>query len=288
MMGATMGYLRALQGDPLDAITLATTARKAAEMVDWFRFGEMATASLVAGQTLAGHEVDPDAVGALQAASPDDVDNDGVAMFRARALALHDERHGPGMDDDALRSTVDLLHRNHKRAWLATFAAELLDSRTPGALDRAAGILERSPHSEVADLVIGAHRARQHDDASEMMRAARAFEAMGFPLPAARLHADVVRLRPEDDADHQAAVAGLVRIGQHWNGVDLACVTDLRLPSARQIEIAAMAMHGQSTRSIAAAEHLSERTVENHVYRLCKRVGAHGLDELRTVLAPLG
>ena len=288
MMGATMGYLTALQGDPLDAISLATTARKAAEMVDWFRFGEMATASLVAGQALAGERVDPDALHSLQAASPDDVDNDGVAMFRARALALHDERHARGMDDDALGATVDLLHRNHKRAWLAMFAAELLDSRTPVALDRAVGILGSVPHSEVGELVIGAHRARQHDDAAEMVRAARAFETMGFPLPAARVHADVVRLRPEDDADHQAAVAGLVRIGQRWNGGDLACAADLRLPSARQIEIATMAMHGQTTRSIAAAEHLSERTVENHVYRLCKRVGAHGLDELRTVLAPLG
>ncbi len=286
MMGATMGYLTALRGDPVDAITLASTARKAAEMVDWFRFGEMGTASLVAAQALAGVDVDVDALAILQAAGPDDVDNDGVAMFRSRALALHAEAAGRARSDDALAATVDLLDRNHKRAWLAMFAAELLDLRTPTALGRTVDILRRHPHSEVGSVVLTAAQARMAGDVPAAIAAAEEFERIGVPLAAARTYADVIRMADDESGARPSAIAGIVRCGMVWRGGAFACTSDLRLPSARQIEIATMAMHGRSTREIANSEHLSERTVENHVYRLCRSVGAHGLEDLRDVLAP--
>jgi DNA-binding NarL/FixJ family response regulator len=56
------------------------------------------------------------------------------------------------------------------------------------------------------------------------------------------------------------------------------------LLSARELEVARLAAHGGSNREIADALVLSERTVENHLYRAFTKLGVASRDELATAL----
>ena len=106
---------------------------------------------------------------------------------------------------------------------------------------------------------------------------------MPLPMAATRSYGDAIRLGLAADA-RATAVAGIVRCRRMWTGGFMWWLDDLTLPSARQLEIGDRVLAGASASDVAADLVLSTRTVENHLYRLTKAVGASGVDDLRATL----
>ncbi|MEX2446349.1 MAG: helix-turn-helix transcriptional regulator, partial [Dehalococcoidia bacterium] len=57
-----------------------------------------------------------------------------------------------------------------------------------------------------------------------------------------------------------------------------------KLLSGRQLEVAALAVEGLSSRDIAARLYVSVRTVDNHLYRIYAKLGVEGRQELAVAL----
>ena len=121
--------------------------------------------------------------------------------------------------------------------------------------------------------------------ATEELRGCRAV------LPAARSWQSAVRLLRESGHHGQAATE-VVRLREfvRAEGEELSRALGDLEPGAqlsdREREVAALAAAGESNREIARRLSITERTVENHVYRIFRKLAIGSREELRAVLRP--
>ena len=124
------------------------------------------------------------------------------------------------------------------------------------------------------------------DDGAGLDAAASALEGVGATLLAAEAaaQAGVAHERVGDRAAAASSRARSVALAAACEGAStpalaLAGSTDERL-TPRELEVARLAANGASNRAIAAALHVSVRTAETYVYRVCFKLGASSRAEL--------
>jgi DNA-binding NarL/FixJ family response regulator len=117
---------------------------------------------------------------------------------------------------------------------------------------------------------------------------ARRFEQTGALLQAAEAFADAAVVHGETGKKMSSRVSA-----SHHDRLIGACagagrVGPPRTPnvklSAREREVALLVARGLSNRDIAERLHLSVRTVESHVYRVCTRLGVTRRDALASLV----
>jgi DNA-binding NarL/FixJ family response regulator len=129
------------------------------------------------------------------------------------------------------------------------------------------------------------------DDVEAVAAAADDLEAMGCLLDAAeamahvaRAHRRAGRSRPaERAAARSGALAG------RCPGAATPALAERRSAtgvSARELQVARLAASGMTNRAIARHLVVSERTVENHLYRVFTKLGIGARDELAAALPP--
>ncbi len=130
----------------------------------------------------------------------------------------------------------------------------------------------------------------RHGDADLLMEAAKAFCACGTTLYAAEAAAAArsLRLSASDSRGARAAerVAEALRAEVPSAATPLlGAKRSVTGPlSPREHEIASVAAQGMSNRAIAERLYVSERTVENHLYRVFIKLGITGRDQLASAL----
>ncbi|WP_374985312.1 LuxR C-terminal-related transcriptional regulator [Streptomyces fradiae] len=125
------------------------------------------------------------------------------------------------------------------------------------------------PYHELLTAAAGARRALaagREDAVTVLADCADRFDALGAAWDAARTRAELREHRP---AEERRAP------GRPGYGDVL---------SPREAEVAELAGAGMTNRDIAAALHLSPRTVEQHVARALRKTGAHSRQQLPAVL----
>ena len=132
--------------------------------------------------------------------------------------------------------------------------------------------------------------ARRAGDAAGLEAASAAFEAHGARLYAAEAAAAAAALLRRSAAKEATRLDGVVgtlvaRIGGASTPL-LAGRSGSGPLSAREQEIARLAADGRSNRQIADRLVVSERTVENHLYRIFIKLGVSGRDALAGALGP--
>ncbi|MGB8862045.1 MAG: helix-turn-helix transcriptional regulator, partial [Ilumatobacteraceae bacterium] len=133
--------------------------------------------------------------------------------------------------------------------------------------------------------------ARKSGDLPALEDAAAAFEDLGALLYAAEAAASAALMARRQGATKDAVrldgLAGtlLARCGGA-NTPLLSSRSSSGPLSAREGEIARLAADGLSNRQIAERLVVSERTVENHLYRIFIKLGVSARDELARALTP--
>jgi DNA-binding CsgD family transcriptional regulator len=151
---------------------------------------------------------------------------------------------------------------------LATLAGQIEGALLPALLAHAAGVRDGDPDmldaASTALAVVGADLLA----AEAASQAASAYHAAGRDRPAT-----VAALRAQ-------------LLWANCEGVVTPVLgPDRFLLSEREWEVATMAVEGLSTREIARRLFLSARTVDNHLARVYRRVGATGRDRLAALFA---
>lgn len=138
--------------------------------------------------------------------------------------------------------------------------------------------------------LLAAHaEALAADDLDALVAAASAFDAAGYRLYAAEAGAVAARWAKRRgrtrDAEHLAAQVAQ-RLETTGGAATPALGTERRAGplSRREREVADLAVTGRSNREIAEALVISERTVENHLYRIFTKLGIGSREELAGVL----
>ncbi|AYN35514.1 MULTISPECIES: helix-turn-helix transcriptional regulator [Streptomyces] len=186
-------------------------------------------------------------------------------------------------------------HRETADSWVAEFAAGV------------EGLLVRIPRASLARCRAAlAENAEEHARAAALYReAAAAYEELPRPYEAALAHEGAGRCalavgsaaetdRGVDELTGAAKV--LDDLGAVWDAARVRAtlrsnhqVTDRRPPgrpgyggqlSPREREVAVLAGTGLTNREIAETLHLSSRTVEQHVARALRKLGAHSRQDL--------
>ena len=122
-------------------------------------------------------------------------------------------------------------------------------------------------------------------DPDGLVEAGEAFAELGTDLFAAEAFALAAGL-----VDGRRAAELRARAATLLAGCPEAATPPLRdvgpsaLLSARELEVAQLAATGRSNREIADALVLSERTVENHLYRAFTKLGVTAREDLSTAL----
>jgi DNA-binding CsgD family transcriptional regulator/tetratricopeptide (TPR) repeat protein len=133
-------------------------------------------------------------------------------------------------------------------------------------------------------------RALVDGDATRIDSAARDFCAMGARLASAEAYAHASGLHARDGS---AIAAGRSATRSRLLQRDCpgALTPALRArPAAisdRETDVAVLAVRGLSSREIAERLYLSRRTIDNHLGSIYRRLGVHGRDGLRVLLAPV-
>ncbi len=180
------------------------------------------------------------------------------------------------------RSTRGGQWANVAETWHEAARLDVLDL-LPGAdgWQRPAGALAAARFDMVS--------ARRTGDARGMEAAGSAFESMGALLYAAEATSAAAAAHrkagaPKDATRLDGATGALLaRVGS-VNTPLLAGRSSNGPLSAREREIAGLAAGGLSNRQIADRLIVSERTVENHLYRVFIKLGVSGRDELAGAL----
>ena len=188
------------------------------------------------------------------------------------------------------RTTAGEQWTNLAETWHEATRLDLLDLLPPTTgWQRPQGALAATRFDMVA--------ARGAADGTALEEASRAFDKMGAPLYAAEAAAAAASAYRKagnvKDATRLDGTAGalLAKVAT------VAKVSNIATPllagrsssgplSAREREIAGLAALGLSNRQIADRLIVSERTVENHLYRVFIKLGVDGRDELAGVLHP--
>lgn len=192
---------------------------------------------------------------------------------------------------DALRAAIRWTTANEQwgslaESWHEAARLELLDLLEPVHAGPAATAAE-SPLAQARREFVDARRA---GDAAGLERAGERFAEMGatvYAAEAAACAASLLRRSSAKDATRldAAARAHLARAGGASTPL-LAGRSGSGPLSAREQEIARLAAAGLSNRQIAERLVVSERTVENHLYRIFIKLGIGGRDELAGALPP--
>lgn len=162
-------------------------------------------------------------------------------------------------------------------AWHDAARLDLLD--VVGGLDGWARPTDRFSAARF-DLVHG----RLAHDVSQLERAGAGFEQIGARLYAAEAYsfaaAAARRAGDQRDATRFDGLAGTLAA---WSGVTTPPLAGRQRTgplSAREREVARLAADGLTNRHIAERLIVSERTVENHLYRIFIKLGITGRDDL--------
>ncbi|MGA5701740.1 LuxR C-terminal-related transcriptional regulator [Peterkaempfera bronchialis] len=188
----------------------------------------------------------------------------------------------------ALRVAEDA---RHQRTLL--WEAELLHlpvrlGQCPPVADRLAELVTvtDAPHIRIYAEHAAAVAARDADAAE---RVCTAFETAGMRLHAAEAAAHAARLwsRRGSTAPAQRAADRCHQLTRECEGVMTPAVLACWTPGLtdRERDIARLAAAGASSREIAGQLGITVRTVDNHLYRVYRKTGVAGRDELRSVLA---
>ncbi len=170
-------------------------------------------------------------------------------------------------------------------SWIAHDLARLgLDDLAAVVVDALPG--ERSPLSAARVAYVRAGLAR---DPAAFDAVADGFEAMGAALFAAESHARAARLR-RGAGQRRAALRNEGRTGALLESLPAASTPPLASRhgqgplSPRERQVAELAAAGRSNRDIATLLVVSERTVENHLYRVFIKLGVGSRADLAGVL----
>ncbi|QXC61136.1 LuxR C-terminal-related transcriptional regulator [Aquihabitans sp. G128] len=283
----TVGEVAMRRGD-VDGATRAYAEGEQA----WLDAGQSgmarwAAASLALAHALAGRTEDA----ARAVARAEACDGRGFTMqearlSRARAwVAFLSGEDGPGAAAQAAASAAG--------TGLTTFAAEAgRDLLAMGAAAEAAAVLGglqpvgslARRWAELAEAVVAA-------DAPALERLAAAFEAQGALLDAAEAAAHASRAHRAAGAARDASRCATrsAELAARCPGAATPILGDRTASaelSTREGEVARLAADGLSNRAIADRLFVSERTVENHLYRAFTKLGISGRDELGDRLTP--
>lgn len=150
---------------------------------------------------------------------------------------------------------------------------------------------DSAPTQSAIGRAIHAHaRAQQRDDPDQLATVAAEFRRLGWHHSATRIFHEAANSFADADRTHDALVALLS--SRH----DAASVApDLRpragstpLLTRREDDIVVAVLAGYSSKSIATADEVSVRTVDNQIYRLCHRLGLSGRRELAAIAQQAG
>jgi DNA-binding NarL/FixJ family response regulator len=200
------------------------------------------------------------------------------AVGRAKSMLLDTAAHARALGQFALAAGA--LH-DVVRLGGAADAVDALDA----LVDRVDGALMDAR-------VMHAHAA-VNDDARGLDRAADAFDALGAHLWAAEAssQAAVAYRRAGDprraSAAHGRAQARAAACGSPAPATPaLAFGTEAAVLTAREREVATLAVTGATNREIASQLFVSARTVENHLQRAYEKLGIRSRAELGDALGP--
>ena len=176
--------------------------------------------------------------------------------------------------EDAVEMARDNGDRVHEAAALHDLARLGHAPQVAGALARLSKVVEGNLMQVRADHA----RALAGHDPAGLMAAATAFEAMGACLLAAEATLSAaVALRRAGDARRattpERRAAALMRRCEGAMTPALAPLESQVLLSARELEVASLAVAGLSNREIAERLCLSVRTVENQLQRVYEKLG---------------
>lgn len=174
-----------------------------------------------------------------------------------------------------LAATVDA-------AWLADLAVDA---------DRAADAAAAAQAAEGSLLpqLGGYLEARVQGTAAALTEVARDLRGHGLHLHAALAHAAAVRaLRSEGEPSaaslEAARLQQLVEDAQGELTPLLPWLTATRELTAREVEVARLIASGLTNREVAQRLVVSERTVDNHVYRIFRKLGVSSRDQIVPLL----
>ncbi len=210
--------------------------------------------------------------------------HDVVRVLEARAEALIAEAQGrPAPPLETFRGVGE----HGKRPWLELLYLDVCDLRVaPGVHEYIADCLPRAfllSFPAGHDLA----RARLTTDPLGIFDCAVRLLEVGVLTGATRALADVTRLVDESDPLHLAARRHLAHARTVWDGAPMPWLQDVaRLPTQRQLDIAVRIAGGESIRDVADQQYLSQRTVENHLYRACRMLGASSRSDLTWLIRP--
>ena len=122
-----------------------------------------------------------------------------------------------------------------------------------------------------------------------LLQTAQDLRARHLTLHATRAHAAAVRLLRDGKQTARAAEeAAHLRQALTAAGEDLHLVVPSLVPAAaltsRELEVARLVAAGLSNKDVADRLVVSERTVDNHVYRIFRKLGIRSRDEISRVL----
>ena len=201
------------------------------------------------------------------------------------AMAAHDEAGARA----SAAAAVQCATRGGSWAFLVQVAHDLARL---GLVDLAEQALTMLPggSSVLSKARIAYVQAAVVADAGGFEAAGVAFEAIGASLFAAEAHAEAARLRRRA-GQRRAALHNEGRVGSlllETGSVATPPLAARARPgplSAREHEVAQLAAAGRSNKEIAGMLIVSERTVENHLYRSFIKLGVAGRGDLAAALA---
>ncbi|WP_182113171.1 MULTISPECIES: LuxR C-terminal-related transcriptional regulator [unclassified Actinotalea] len=188
----------------------------------------------------------------------------------------------------AWEAVDDLVERGYVLA--ATFEAACLVGMSVDAT-RAARVCAGAVTAEgtLLPLLGGYVHAATSGSPTLLLTAADDLRSAGLGLLGTVAHAVAVRALRADGAPAAAARESArlrLLVGEAGDGLDLLLPTLSRTRelTARELEIARLVADGLTNREIGQRLVLSERTVDNHLYRLFRKLGVASRDEIATML----
>ncbi|MEV8179312.1 LuxR C-terminal-related transcriptional regulator [Cellulosimicrobium funkei] len=207
----------------------------------------------------------------------------------AAELALATGQAGP---EAATRAAWDLVEAMDRRGYLlaALFDAAWLVTLWPDAR-RARRVAEHAAAAQGTLLpALGRYVTAAADRSPEaLLAAADDLRARGLVLHGTQAHAAAVRLLRDDGrtalaTDEAHRLRALVATAGEELDLLVPPVAPVDSLSPREREVARLVARGLSNKDVARELVLSDRTVDNHVYRIFRKLGITSRDQLPSVL----
>jgi DNA-binding CsgD family transcriptional regulator len=261
----------------------------------WRRAGVHPFARTVAGlHALARHQLGDDPECATARASehhePRPNTMGFLEVFVARGDAWREWAAGRRTSAiEALDAAVALGHQQGVRVLAAGAAHDLARLRRPDLAVEAFDLLGPFPEAALPHLFSAHARALADDDLEALIAVFEELSAAGCLLYAAEAGLEASRLakrRGRTKEAERVGAAAAILLGE-VGPVATPAAGNARTSgplSRREQEVATLAGRGLTNREIAAALVLSERTIENHLYRIFTKLGITSRDEITAVL----